>query len=92
MASTEPFLIWRMPAKSTPLILLWAEANRRIVVSGDRRTMPGHFAAHLGAGHRSPGLFMLRPGWTIAAVVDLLALVTDEDNPPAWANRVEWIP
>jgi hypothetical protein len=63
------------PPRGTPDpdLLVWAEANSRILVSHDRRTMPGHLAQHLGAGRRSPGVFQLRHGrlvdWLMCRVV-----------------------
>ena len=42
-----------------PLVLTWAEANGRIVVTKDWHSMPQHFTNHLAAGRRSP--LPLRP-------------------------------
>jgi hypothetical protein len=75
-----------------PGLLIWAERHGRILVSHDRRTMPGHLANHLAAGSRSPGVFLLRAHWSLPLVTDLLTEVTDEDKPSAWADRIEWIP
>ena len=33
-----------------PDLLIWCEANDRILVTNDRNTMPGHFNDHLAAG------------------------------------------
>jgi hypothetical protein len=75
-----------------PALLIWAERNQRILISGDPNTIPQHLANHLSSGHRSPGVFMLCPGWTVPNVVDFLALATDDDNPASWQDRVEWVP
>jgi hypothetical protein len=37
-----------------PEILMWAERESRILVTRDSKTMDGHLADHLVAGHHSP--------------------------------------
>jgi uncharacterized protein (DUF433 family) len=51
-------------------VLAWAEHGRRILVSGYRKTLLNHFAAHLAAGRHSPGLFLLRPSASLPDIVD----------------------
>src|SRR5436189_6142020 len=64
-----------LPLGSTdPDILLWAESSGRIFVSRDERTLPGYLAAHLQAGHHSPGVFMLRAVCTVPDVLFALVL------------------
>lgn len=36
-------------------ILVWAEAEARILITQDRHTMASHLSAHLGTGRRAPG-------------------------------------
>jgi hypothetical protein len=43
--------------------------------------MPGHFAAHLQAGHHLPGLLLLRSSWTISAVIAALVLYDQACDP-----------
>lgn len=43
-----------------PQILRWAEREKRILVSLDERSLAGHLAEHLAAGHKSPGIFIPR--------------------------------
>jgi hypothetical protein len=82
------------PALGTadPDLLLWCEANGRVLVSRDRRTMPGHFAAHLNAGHHLPGLLLLRSVWTIPAVLAALVLYDQACDPQDLVDRMEEIP
>jgi hypothetical protein len=75
-----------------PLVLAWAEANARIVVTKDWHSMPVHFANHLAAGHRSSGLFVIRRQANIQAIISFLSLATDDNNPASWQDRLEWLP
>jgi hypothetical protein len=59
-----------------PEVLVWAEREGRILVSGDRRTLLRHFADHLDAGRHSPGLFLLRPSTPLPKIIEFLAAVT----------------
>src|SRR5947209_20370657 len=59
-----------------PDILLWAERNGRILVSLDRKTLAVHLAAHLAAGHHSPGVFLIRPGVSLKDVTDFLYIAS----------------
>src|SRR3954469_19438412 len=52
-----------------PDLLLWCEANGRVLVSEDRKTMPGHLTAHFLAGRHVGGVFLLTPRWTIPIVL-----------------------
>ena len=77
---------------SDPNILLWAEKEGRVVVTRDRRTMPGHLATHLQAGHHCAGLFIVRAPATITQVVDYLVLAAHAADPMALQDRYEYIP
>jgi hypothetical protein len=50
-------------------ILEWAEANDRILVSRDKKTLTMHLSQHLASGRHSPGVFVLRANSTIRAVL-----------------------
>src|SRR5262245_22405392 len=54
------------------VILLWAERTGRLLVSRDVSTLSGHLADHISAGHRCPGIFMLRRHATLPLVIEFL--------------------
>src|SRR5947208_1505220 len=56
-------------ATPDPRILLWAEANARIVVTKDRNSMPMHFLYYVAAGNGSPGLFVIRRRANVQAII-----------------------
>ena len=77
-----------LPRRSIdPVVLHWAEQHGRILVSRDRRTMPGHFAQHLRAGHHSPGVLMVRRRASFTAVIAELAIITHAGNPADYADQ-----
>ena len=63
-----------------PDILIWAEGNGRILISEDARTLRGYLAQHLHAGRNSPGVFIIRPGATVSALLQWLELVVTDDK------------
>jgi hypothetical protein len=82
-----------LPQGSTdPDILIWAEREGRILVSGDRRTLLSHFAAHLQAGRRSPGVFLLRPSSPLPQIVEFLVAVAYASEASEWADGWRYIP
>jgi hypothetical protein len=75
-----------------PDILIWAERNGRILVSQDKTTMPGHFAAHLGAGRHSPGVLILRTGFSLADIILALAMAAHAGFAADYLDQVKRIP
>jgi hypothetical protein len=73
-------------------LLLWCEANGRVLVSRDYKTMLGFLAAHLQAGHHLPGLFILRAPWTIPAVIAALVLYDQACDPADLVDLIVNIP
>lgn len=67
-----------------------AEAGR-VLVSQDRRTMPGHFRRFLSVT-TSPGVILLRDGVSIASAVEELLLIWTASDAEDWVNRLVWIP
>ncbi len=72
-------------------VLRTASEAGRILVSQDRRTMPGHFARFL-LGARSPGVILLREGTPIATAIEELALIWAASEAQEWLDRLVWIP
>jgi hypothetical protein len=58
-----------------PDILLWIEANNYILVTGNRKSMPGHITDHFALGKNPPGIVYIRPKTTIGQLVAVLHLI-----------------
>ena len=74
-----------------PDVLRIAAEGGRILVTQDRRTMPGHFHRYT-AEARSPGVILLRQGISIATAVEELTLIWTASEAGEWVNRLVWIP
>jgi hypothetical protein len=82
-----------LPLGSTdPEILLWAERAGRIILTEDAKTFTSGLAQHLRAGRTTPGLFLILPGATVAAVLSWLELTVADDRPDTWRDQVTYIP
>jgi hypothetical protein len=82
-----------LPLGSSDLeVLIWAEANDRILVSRDKRTLGSHLHNHVATGHHSPGIFILRRGARVRDVVAFLVEVARADEPGEWRDQIEYIP
>jgi hypothetical protein len=73
-------------------ILEWAVREDRIILTEDAATFPAALAAHLRRGLTSPGLFVIRPSATVAAVLSWLELVANDGQPGQWHDKVIYIP
>ncbi len=74
-----------------PELLIWAEANKRILISQDRRTLGGHLISHLAQGHVSDGIFITR-AMPLVEIADYLVLVAFASDPVEWRNRITYVP
>src|SRR5438270_13604134 len=74
-----------------PEVLRTAADSARILVSQDRRTMPGHLARFLKEAHSS-GVILLREAIPIAAAIDELVLIWSASEAEEWVDQLVWIP
>jgi hypothetical protein len=82
------------PAKGIkdPPLLLWLEAHQYMLLTGNRKTMPGHLADHLTAGHHVPGIFLISDWLPTQQVVDELLLIWGASTPDEWRNQLWYLP
>ena len=71
--------------------LIWAEANGRLLISFDKRSLPGHLANHLAAGRHCPGIIILRSRTIPDAVFDL-AVIAHGSRPDEWFDMLRFFP
>ncbi len=79
-----------LAALEDPDVLRIASDSGRILISQDRRTMPGHFAPYVEEAP-SPGVILLREATPIAAAIEELALIWSASEAGEWMNRLVWI-
>ena len=80
-----------LPGLGDPEVLWLAAGSGRILVSHDRRTMPGHFARFI-AGRTSPGVLIVAKNPALGAIVEELLLVWAASQGEEWYNRLVWLP
>lgn len=81
-----------LPLSATdPAILLWAEREKRILVSQDQATLSRHLSNHVSSGRTSPGIFLTR-NVPLSDIVDFLTCAAYSSNADEWENRVTFIP
>lgn len=71
-----------------PEVLEIAARAGRILITHDRRTMPGHFRDRVASGHSSPGVFIVSQFEPIGPVVEVLMMVWSASNAEEWQNQV----
>lgn len=82
-----------LPLGSTdPGILIWAERERRVLVSCDEATLFTHLQRHLADRRFSPGVFVIRSSATLNEVVDFLAAATHASDATEWNDRASYVP
>lgn len=73
------------------LVLAYAARDGRVLVSHDRKTMPGHFAAFT-AVEPSPGLFIISQSTEVRVAVDELIVIWSASEAEEWVNVVVTVP
>ncbi len=75
-----------------PDLLIWAEREGRIILSDDRRTLLSYLTLHLQSGRHSPGVILIRPGFTLGELVAELVLIAHAGDPADYADWRQFIP
>ena len=75
-----------------PEILVWLESHGYLLITANRSTMPGHFAAHLEAGHHIPGIIWLRPGTSLGRIIEELYLIWEASTAEEYQDALLFIP
>jgi hypothetical protein len=93
------FVVWRIgapgaPDKGTPDpdILLWCEAHRFMLVTNNRKSMPGHLSEHLARGHHLPAIIALNPVLPVGDTLDDLWLIATVADEPQFRDRIVYLP
>jgi hypothetical protein len=74
-----------------PEVIGLAAASGRILVSHDRKTMPGHFA-RFRETRSSPGMIIVSQELDIGAAIEDLVLIWAATNSEEWRDRLGFVP
>ncbi|MGH2516721.1 MAG: DUF5615 family PIN-like protein, partial [Ktedonobacterales bacterium] len=82
------------PPKGTldPEILLYCEAEHRMLVTDNRRSMPNHEADHFAAGRRHWGILTTSRDVSIGELTFQLQLFWEASEAEEWIDRTVYIP
>ncbi len=63
-----------LAAAPDPQVLEWAASERRVLLTHDRKTMPGHAYARTGAGLPMPGVFLVSDDMSVGQAIEELLI------------------
>jgi|SRR5215471_11500012 len=72
--------------------LAWAATEGRIIVSHDRKTMPGHAAERMAKGEPVAGVIIVSRRLPIKRVLDDLEMIVSCSEPVEWENVIRSLP
>jgi hypothetical protein len=73
-------------------VLNYLALAQRLLVTDNRKSMPGHLEAHWAAGRHMWGLLWVRPRIPIGQVAQELFLVWEATESEEWLDKLAWIP
>lgn len=82
------------PARGTldPEILVWCEDNGFLLVTNNRKSMPGHLHDHLALGRHIPGILVINPALTMGQLIDELVLVAVASELDEYRDLLLYLP
>jgi predicted nuclease of predicted toxin-antitoxin system len=75
-----------------PVILAWAAANNRLVLTHDRATMPDFAYARVRAGEPMPGVVVVSDRLAVRQAIEELLLIETCSEQAEWAGLVVYLP
>ena len=75
-----------------PEVLEIAARRGRILITHDRRTMPGHFRERLAEGKSSSGVLIVSQFAPVGPVVESILAVWSASEPEEWWNQIHHLP
>jgi predicted nuclease of predicted toxin-antitoxin system len=75
-----------------PSILEWAAQENRVLISNDRRTMPGFAYAPVEAGLPMPGVILLRADASLKQIIEEILILVGASAEGELDNLVIYLP
>jgi len=73
-------------------ILRYLEVSQRLLITDNRKSMPGHLKSHWVEGRHIWGLLWVRPKTPIGRLAQELMLAWETTEAEEWIDRLDWIP
>lgn len=82
------------PPHETPdqELLVYCERTFRILVTNNRKSMPGHLQEHWGQGGVCWGILWIKPGTTYDRLAEELELIWGTMEAEEWRDVTIWVP
>ena len=74
-----------------PDALIYLTTTQRLLVTDNRKSMPGHLADHATAGFQHWGIFVVSKEAPIGALAAELHLYWEASEAEEWIDRMEWL-
>jgi hypothetical protein len=83
-----------MPPKgaSDSEILLFCEAQKRILVTADRKSFPMHLDAHFAQGRHTGGVFVIAPEKAWRLIYDDIVFIARCSSAEEWIDQMIFLP
>jgi predicted nuclease of predicted toxin-antitoxin system len=81
-----------LSAAADPVILEWAAAERRVILTHDRQTMPGFVYARVAAGEPMPGVFLVDKRLPLGEAIDEILLAIHCLSPHECEDVIKYFP
>jgi hypothetical protein len=75
-----------------PDLLDFCEQTQRMLISLDRRSMPGHVTAFLAAQRHTWGVGLVTGGATLQRLIEDLRLIWSASDAEEWRDRLFYLP
>lgn len=75
-----------------PDLLRYLELSQRLLVTDNRKSMPGHLEAHWTTGGHIWGVIWLRPGTNLGSWAEAIFLLWETSDSEEWKDKLDWIP
>jgi len=75
-----------------PVVLEWAAANGRIILTHDRETFINYAYQRVKDGKPMPGVFVAAQELDIGVGIEQILTIIGASDPKEWVNRVEFLP
>jgi hypothetical protein len=75
-----------------PEILIYLEKSQRILITDNRKSMPGHLQDHWQNNQQIWGLFWVKKDTSISEIADSIYLLWETSEAEEWLNVIDWIP
>ena len=75
-----------------PEIISYLESSQRLLVTDNRKSIPGHLEEYWATGGQIWGLFWVRPSASLGRWAEEIVIVWETSEAEEWIDKLDWIP